>query len=303
MAKKSVKPGAKSKVNSKPSLKLGSKGKAVTKKAAKPVSKSMPKPVAKAAKVKTKAVSPKKVDEKVKMLAKKTDKKIEKKIEKTVEKTKESSVLTKKMGGKKEIATAKKDSKGPESKSGTKPSVKLAVKAEQIQKQAAKEKTKVQEKVQTAEPKKAGKKEKAVDAAAGSAAPTEIEIEQFQEVILTDADGNRFCRGTGCDQLAAVENYCRYHYLLFWKKIQARRKILSEGKLESYIQELTARYPDKYLEMLRKDLKSEKDFLAAVQELEIDDSGVEAEYEDEAQSYIEEVRGGVDPGAREEEDY
>lgn len=111
------------------------------------------------------------------------------------------------------------------------------------------------------------------------------------EIVLTDADGRRYCRVKDCDQAAAVDGYCRYHYLLYWKNIQVRKKILSEGKLSRYIEELTARYPDRYLEMLRKDLRNEKDFLAAIQELEIDDSSNENEFEDEAQSYLDEVRG------------
>ncbi len=112
-----------------------------------------------------------------------------------------------------------------------------------------------------------------------------------EEVILTDAEGRRYCRVKDCDQISSVDAYCRYHYLLFWKKIQVRKKILTEGKLERYVEELTARYPDKYLEMLRKDLRSEKDFLNAIQELELDDTSGENDLEDEAQSYIEEVRG------------
>jgi hypothetical protein len=124
-----------------------------------------------------------------------------------------------------------------------------------------------------------------------------------EEVILTDAEGRRYCRVRDCDQLSSVDGYCRYHYLLFWKKIQIRKKILSEGKLERYVEELTARYPDKFLEMLRKDLRSEKEFLAAIQELEIDESAMESELEDETQTYIDEVRGMAEPGAREEEDF
>lgn len=141
---------------------------------------------------------------------------------------------------------------------------------------------------------KAPIEEPAADAAADEAP---------EEIVLTDAEGRRYCRVKDCDQLAAVDTYCRYHYLLFWKKIQVRKKILTEGKLERYIEELTARYPDKFLDMLRKDLRSEKEFLAAIQELEIDESGVDNEFEDEAQTYIDEVRGDVGSGAREEEDF
>jgi hypothetical protein len=112
-----------------------------------------------------------------------------------------------------------------------------------------------------------------------------------EEIILTDAEGRRYCRVRDCDQIASVEGYCRYHYLLLWKRIQVRRKILVDGKLERYVEELTARYPDKFLEMIRKDLRTEKDFLAAIAELEIDESAVDSEFEDESASFIEEVRG------------
>lgn len=132
----------------------------------------------------------------------------------------------------------------------------------------------------------------------------EAQPEEVVEVVLTDAEGRRYCRTRDCDQLAIVDGYCRYHYLLFWKKIQVRKKILTEGKLERYIEELTSRYPDKYLDMLKKDLRSEKDFLAAIAELEIDESAVDAEFEDEAQNYIDEVRGmGEATSTREEEDF
>jgi hypothetical protein len=134
----------------------------------------------------------------------------------------------------------------------------------------------------------------------------EVPPEPEEEIVLLDAEGRRYCRVRECDQASAVDGYCRYHYLLYWKNIQVRKKILSEGKLERYIEELTARYPDKYLEMLKKDLRSEKEFLAAIQELEIDESSVDNEYEDEAQNYLDEVRGmsseaGSGSGDRDEE--
>ena len=112
------------------------------------------------------------------------------------------------------------------------------------------------------------------------AAATE-ELDLAEEVVLTDADGRRYCRVRDCDRLAEVDGYCRYHYILLWKNIQIRRGILQEGKLERYIEELTARYPDKFLEILKKDLRTEKDFLTAIQELEIDESASDSEFDDE----------------------
>jgi hypothetical protein len=123
-----------------------------------------------------------------------------------------------------------------------------------------------------------------------------------EEVILTDAEGRRYCRSRDCDQIGIVDGYCRYHYLLFWKKIQVRKKILMDGKLERYVEELTARYPDKFLEMIRRDLRTEKDFLAAIQELEIDESVGENEFEEDTSAYVEEIRGmGEATGVEEEE--
>lgn len=125
-----------------------------------------------------------------------------------------------------------------------------------------------------------------------------------EEIVLTDAEGNRYCRSRDCDQIAIVDSYCRYHYLLFWKKIQIRKKILVDGKLERYVEELTSRYPDKFLEMIRRDLRTQKDFLSAIQELEIDESSsAENEMEDDAQSFIDEVRGMNETTGVDEEEF
>jgi hypothetical protein len=136
------------------------------------------------------------------------------------------------------------------------------------------------------------------------AATAEAKPAGDDEIVLTDAEGRRYCRVRDCDQISVVEGYCRYHYLLLWKKIQVRRKILVDGKLERYVEELTARYPDKFLEMIRKDLRTEKDFLNAIAELEIDESAGENEFEDETQSYVDEIRGiSTDTGMTEEEEF
>ena len=122
------------------------------------------------------------------------------------------------------------------------------------------------------------------------------------DIILTDAEGRRYCRATDCDQIGLVDGYCRYHYLFFWKKIQNRKKILADGKLDRYVEELTARYADKFLEMLRKDLRTEKDFMAAIQELELDDSSQASDDTDD-KTYLEEIRGMADEtGARSDDE-
>jgi hypothetical protein len=122
------------------------------------------------------------------------------------------------------------------------------------------------------------------------------------EVVLTDAEGRRYCRATDCDQIGLVDGYCRYHYLFFWKKIQVRKKILADGKLDRYIEELTSRYTDKFIELLRKDLRTEKDFMSAVQELELDDSSSQQD-DDDAKTYLEEISGVATDTGRDDEGY
>ena len=136
------------------------------------------------------------------------------------------------------------------------------------------------------------------------AAPIVPELEE--EIVLTDAEGRRYCKVKDCDQVSSVEDHCRYHYLALWKKIQVRRKILTDGKLERYVEELTSRYPDKFLEMIKKDLRTEKDFLVVIAELEIDEANVDGDFEDEAGSFADDVRGmGSDGGSSlsEEEEF
>lgn len=134
--------------------------------------------------------------------------------------------------------------------------------------------------------------------------PLEAETKEkkYEDIELTDAEGNKLCRSRDCDQIATVDGYCRYHYLLFWKNIQVRKKILQDGKLNRYIEELTSRYPDKFLEMIRRDLRSQKDFMAAIQELEIDESNLDVDFEEDTQSFIDEVRG-VNEGSSIEEEF
>jgi hypothetical protein len=159
-------------------------------------------------------------------------------------------------------------------------------------------------------PEKVSKKSK-VDAIPAPSALVSAQVEdlapEMEEIVLTDAEGRRYCRVNDCDQLSSVDGYCRYHYLFFWKKIQNRKKILADGKLERYIEELTARYTDKFIELLRKDLKSEKDFMAAIQELELDDdsSNSEEQDEEETKSYLEEIRGmtSEDSGSATDDDF
>ena len=96
---------------------------------------------------------------------------------------------------------------------------------------------------------------------------------------LSRQDAGDVCRELACEMLATSATYCRMHYIKNWKRIKAKEVLLQEGKLDRYIGELVAKYPDKYLESIRQDLQSDRDFLKVVRDLEIVDTSLD---EDEA---------------------
>jgi hypothetical protein len=99
--------------------------------------------------------------------------------------------------------------------------------------------------------------------------------------VSYDANGEAVCREVACEGLATSAGYCRMHYIKNWKKIKRKEVILKEGKLNQYIEELVAKYPDKYIEAIRQDLASDKDFAKVIYDLDLDESVDDFEVEGE----------------------
>ena len=77
------------------------------------------------------------------------------------------------------------------------------------------------------------------------------------------------CVEKGCDNIRTSQSWCRLHYLKGWKNIQRKKEILSEGKLQEYIEELISKYPPKYIEAITNDLSDDKEFYKVLNELNI----------------------------------
>ncbi|MBY0516839.1 MAG: hypothetical protein K2P81_08030 [Bacteriovoracaceae bacterium] len=77
------------------------------------------------------------------------------------------------------------------------------------------------------------------------------------------------CVEKGCDNIRTTQSWCRLHYLKNWKGIQTKKEILSEGKLQEYIEELISKYPAKYIEAITNDLSDDKEFYKVLNELNI----------------------------------
>lgn len=82
------------------------------------------------------------------------------------------------------------------------------------------------------------------------------------------------CREPGCESEILVHGFCRLHYIKNWRKIKRKEAILASGQLNNYVEELVNKYPDKYLDVIRLDLATEKEWGKVVVDLELD-SGVD----------------------------
>ena len=89
-------------------------------------------------------------------------------------------------------------------------------------------------------------------------------------LLLGNPDGA--CREVACENQATTAGYCRGHYIKNWKRIKAKEQILREGRLNQYLEELLSKYTDKYIDAVKMDLASEKEFAKVITDLDLDES-------------------------------
>ncbi|MCM2277571.1 MAG: hypothetical protein NDJ89_05795 [Oligoflexia bacterium] len=131
--------------------------------------------------------------------------------------------------------------------------------------------------------------------AAPIAAAKPLSAKAARQAAKAAADAEAVCREVACEGLATSAGYCRLHYIKNWKKIKRKEVILKEGKLNQYIEELVVKYPDKYLEAIRQDLASDKDFAKVIYDLDLDESVDEFDVEGEnADAIIDSIKRDFD---------
>lgn len=112
--------------------------------------------------------------------------------------------------------------------------------------------------------------------------PTKAAKASLGATAMTRSHSEEVCREVACEGLATTAGYCRMHYIKNWKKIKRKELILKEKKLNQYIEELVAKYPDKYIEAIRQDLANDKDFAKVIHDLDLDESIDDFEMEGES---------------------
>lgn len=115
------------------------------------------------------------------------------------------------------------------------------------------------------------------------------------------AAAKRRCREPGCEHDFILTGFCRMHYIKNWRKIKRKEAILASGQLNNYVEELVSKYPDKYLDVIRQDLASEKDWSKVVVDLELDSVDEDAGGDEELEGAVEGVRTGGGRGEFEDD--
>lgn len=63
------------------------------------------------------------------------------------------------------------------------------------------------------------------------------------------------CKKAGCHDMATLSGFCRLHYLSSWKKLKTKEAGKRGKKLEAYLQELSTRFPEEFLEKLKAEVE------------------------------------------------
>ena len=68
----------------------------------------------------------------------------------------------------------------------------------------------------------------------------------------------KICSEPGCKNAQTAKGYCRLHYLKNWKQIKADEKQKTAERLNKYVEGIVKRSPDKYVDEVKRDLKSNR---------------------------------------------
>ena len=79
------------------------------------------------------------------------------------------------------------------------------------------------------------------------------------------------CHYKECAHQATTGKFCRLHYMMTWQKTKNLSRESKEKMLDRYIKAITKKFPDDYLDVIKKDLSSEESFKKSVNDLDLED--------------------------------
>lgn len=69
----------------------------------------------------------------------------------------------------------------------------------------------------------------------------------------------KICIEEGCQNAQTTKDYCRLHYLRNWKNIKETARLKAADRLNKYVDGLCKKFPEKYVDVIRRDIKTGKD--------------------------------------------
>lgn len=66
----------------------------------------------------------------------------------------------------------------------------------------------------------------------------------------------RLCKEEGCHNAQTTGGLCRLHYLRNWKAIKEKQQKAAAERLNKYVERMTKQFPDRYVDEIKKDLRS-----------------------------------------------
>lgn len=97
----------------------------------------------------------------------------------------------------------------------------------------------------------------------------------------TKTDKKKFCLQEDCKREATSKGYCRLHYIQNWQQIKLDNKARAERRLNAYIDKLSKKYPQDYVDKIREGLENDERFQQSVQEADLDNDIENSETENE----------------------
>lgn len=108
----------------------------------------------------------------------------------------------------------------------------------------------------------------------------------------------KICKEPNCKDAATTSGYCRLHYLKNWKRLRKDEQKRAARKLNKYIENMMRRHPDRYVEAIKKDIRT-PGFDRMIDEKfgsDENDEGLfdEPTYDEEVRELIEKLRNKSD---------
>lgn len=102
------------------------------------------------------------------------------------------------------------------------------------------------------------------------------------------------CAQSKCKGTAETSGYCRLHYLSNWKRIKLNNQLKAEARLNHFVDKLSKKYPDSYIEKIKEGVESEERFFEITKELDIESKEAVKETDSE---FLERFLRVVKPGS------